>query len=1070
MFLPHILRLLAYFIVAMPVVLQHLNAQSFTPVQFRIVGNASPGYIMVDSPLADSAGLLDHSGNWLHRFAAKGLTNFKIQPDGTISAYVEDSKFFLWNSNFEKIAELSADGYPTDFHDVTVLPGNKYLVMGGEYRTMNLSANVPGGQTNVVVTGFVLQERTFSGQTLWTWKSLDNIPVTEAADGIDLTQPAVSPYHPNSIYVDTDGNIMMSCRHLDRIIKINRQTGAIMWNLGGSASRKNDFTWLNDVRDGFRGFSRQHCVSRTANGDLMLFDNANMNPRQVSRAVIYRMNESAKTVERIWQYEHPFEPYCGSMGSALELPNGNILISWGNNQSNLLMSEVTRGGELLLDLLSPTTNGFQSYRAEKIFHRMAGAQSTIVAPATVAFSGQNGSTNLSLTATAVTKPTVVTVERHESDLPFGARPNPEPCRYLPVRWCIRSNNPDAIEGTLKFSLGQIPGLVDVTSVVMYHRAVEGVGLWNIVQGAFNEVTKEFVSTTYATGEYIVGSRLCFVPRLLEPILGQQRVTTTPRLVWSAAKNTKGYQIQLSTSNAFDASSMVMDSITTELELSTPRLESLTQYYWRARAINDEGPAAWSAIGRFSTSLGRPFALSPLFNGTDTVSVPTDAPLHWTAVNKASVYRVRVRRVDDPSVIVYSDSTALPGLTVRNLIPNTWFSWQVQAANDTVSSLWSDETTFLTSPIPPTDILPQSGTASLDHQYIRATWRLPVGALRAEVRIAVAGDNVFVVNREIDGAILQIPTLQPNRDYVWSIRSVGKYGRSLWSPEFRFSTAPISELGNAQLLFPLPAEIVGTATIHLSWYLPSAERFNVYVSTDSIGADIVHSIESLSDSVHIIPQGALENNKEYYWWVVAFDVQSGKTSTSERRRFEYRYGGPVIVGLRPISPFNGQANVPTEGRLLWTRDSRVSLYRAQVFDDKGEVVLSIMVPDTVVDYTGLRRGAQYSWRVLGVNSSGVLDSGVVARFTTVPLVSGVGEGDDASRFVSLTFENGVLSVNGLRPIGMLRTFVCTLDGRLVDIAQGYEHTSVNLTHLSRSVYIVVVTGEGLSAPVVLTLVN
>ena len=51
-----------------------------------------------------------------------------------------------------------------------------------------------------------------------------------------------------------DGNLLLSCRHLDEVIKINKNTGNIMWRLGGEASKNNEFTFLNDTTDGFVGF------------------------------------------------------------------------------------------------------------------------------------------------------------------------------------------------------------------------------------------------------------------------------------------------------------------------------------------------------------------------------------------------------------------------------------------------------------------------------------------------------------------------------------------------------------------------------------------------------------------------------------------------------------------------------------------------------------------------------------------------------------------------------------------------------------------------------------------------
>lgn len=1044
-----------------------LYTQTFQPVQFRIVGNASPGYIMVDSPLRDSAAFLDHSGNWLHRFAAKSIKNFQLQPDGTFTGFVNGDAFNLWNSNFEKIAELRADGYPTDFHDVKVLPGDKYLVLGTEYRAMDLSTVVSGGRTDAIVQGFVLQERTLSGQTLWTWKSLDNIPPTDATHNIDLTQKSVSYIHPNHLFVDADGNIMVSCRHLDRIIKIDRQTGTILWSLGGSKARTNDFTWLNDTRDGFTGFSHQHSVSRTASGDLMVFDNANLNPRQVSRVAIYRLNEVDKTIERLWQFEHPFGVYSGSMGSAVELPNGNILISWGNNLAGALVSEVTRAGDLVLDLFSPATNGFQTYRAEKTLFRMAGSQRTLLGPSTTEFAEASGTTHLTVTVTSITKPTVVTVERHKSVSPFGLLPNPEPCRYLPVRWCIRSSDPEAIKGTIRLDLGAVPDLQDVTEVSVYHRPIEGLGLWNVLPGSFDETTKVFTSTAFATGEYVVGSKVCFVPRLLEPVFGQERVVPNARLAWSTAKNTEGYQIQLATSLSFSAATKILDVTTISLHTTTPTLESLTEYFWRVRAINDAGPGDWSSIGRFRTTIGRPSLLSPVYNGLDTVSVPTDATLQWTPVNRANSYRVRIRSLDMPNKDLFADTTGSAGTTIRGLAPNTWYTWQVHAANDSIVGAWSVEGQFLTSPGTPTGLLPPNGTVTLDSRLVHLAWQGAPGAIGYTVRVAKQGTSEFIVNQDIVDTNLVLRDLQGSTLYVWMVRARGRHGNGTWTREVTFSTAGLNFLGSAQLLLPRRSERIETAPVNFSWSLVTPSVFTVVVSQDSLGFDVVYESDDVIERSISIPYGTLENSRSYYWRVIARSVSDGNTSVSEVRPFDYFASGPIVVGLRPVSPFDGAHNVPIEGTLVFTRDSRVNAYRVQMFDDRSTPVLALTVNDTTLSYVGLRRAAFYTWRVIGLRGGVPIDTGSVARFhTELDVVNSIGAGRESEvPIISFNQQQAEVRVSCEPSQTECTTTVYMLDGTAVARQVHPSIASIALRHLPIGVYVVVTTSPTGSATLV-----
>lgn len=197
---------------------------SFRPLQFRVLGNASPGYFLLDPQSNDSAAFLDHGGQWRHRFATSGSTNFQQRIDGSFTVFGENS-FGRLNPNLEQIGTLSADGYKTDFHDVQIIPGGKYLILGVEFKATDMSAVVPGGRSDAVVLNLVIQERTFEGQTLWTWKSLDYIPVTDATEDVSMSQLIIDYIHGNSI-------------------------------------------WLEDATDAFIGFSHQHSIQRTASGDL----------------------------------------------------------------------------------------------------------------------------------------------------------------------------------------------------------------------------------------------------------------------------------------------------------------------------------------------------------------------------------------------------------------------------------------------------------------------------------------------------------------------------------------------------------------------------------------------------------------------------------------------------------------------------------------------------------------------------------------------------------------------------------------------------------------------------------
>jgi hypothetical protein len=77
------------------------------------------------------------------------------------------------------------------------------------------------------------------------------------------------------------------------------------------------------------GFSHQHDIRRLANGNISLFDNGNQRLPPYSRVVEYTIDETNKTITRVWQYPATKDRYTEFMGNGQRLINGNTMISWG---------------------------------------------------------------------------------------------------------------------------------------------------------------------------------------------------------------------------------------------------------------------------------------------------------------------------------------------------------------------------------------------------------------------------------------------------------------------------------------------------------------------------------------------------------------------------------------------------------------------------------------------------------------------------------------------------------------------------------------------------------------------
>ena len=146
-------------------------------------------------------------------------------------------------------------GLTTGPHELRVFD-NGYCLFGIEFRTMDLTAM--DGQAQASVRGLVVEYHGSNASLLWN--TFDYLEVTEGAADVDMSAAQVNPWHGNAIDIDRDGHLLVSFRNSDQIVKIDAQTGAIIWRLGGE---KNQFTFSNDS---FNGFSHQHGIGvwRTA--------------------------------------------------------------------------------------------------------------------------------------------------------------------------------------------------------------------------------------------------------------------------------------------------------------------------------------------------------------------------------------------------------------------------------------------------------------------------------------------------------------------------------------------------------------------------------------------------------------------------------------------------------------------------------------------------------------------------------------------------------------------------------------------------------------------------------------
>lgn len=252
------------------------------------------------------------------------------------------------------VREYTVQGdYPTQSHEFLYLDNGHVMLLSQPLVTVDLTEF--GGSSEALVSEAVIQEQDDDGNVVWEWRSWEHVEYNDTRNHDELTREApeaVSYMHVNAFTIDTDGNIILSARRFDELIKIDYETGEILWRMGGEGSRNNEFNFIDDP---FAGFTGQHHVQVLENGNILLFDNGNADEDHPARAVEYEIDEENRTATLVWSFEDVRGRSTGAMGSVQRLENGNTLIGWGTaSPEGASLNEVTADGEIVFALSLPS--------------------------------------------------------------------------------------------------------------------------------------------------------------------------------------------------------------------------------------------------------------------------------------------------------------------------------------------------------------------------------------------------------------------------------------------------------------------------------------------------------------------------------------------------------------------------------------------------------------------------------------------------------------------------------------------------------------------------------------------
>lgn len=276
-------------------------------------------------------------------------------------------------------------------HDISKLANGHLIILVNYTRTF---ADQPGFST--VVGDALIDWDTQAQKPVWTWSTFDHIPLIH--DPVSNTDWS----HANAVvYSPDDGNLILSMRNQNWVVKINYQDGVgdgrILWHLGPGG----DFTLPSGQAPIEWNYGQHYPTVLTPNSagifQLMVFNNGNNRLVDSNNDVcgtpgfaacyssvpVFELNESASTAQVLSEINlSPTYSIC--CGNASKLVNGNIEYDVAldvNTPNASFIQEVAPGPTPQL-VWQMNVNGQLLYRGFRIPSLYPGVQWTSSAIAT----------------------------------------------------------------------------------------------------------------------------------------------------------------------------------------------------------------------------------------------------------------------------------------------------------------------------------------------------------------------------------------------------------------------------------------------------------------------------------------------------------------------------------------------------------------------------------------------------------------------------------------------------------------------------------------------------------------
>ncbi|MGV9793611.1 arylsulfotransferase family protein [Gordonia sp. NPDC003422] len=230
-------------------------------------------------------------------------------------------------------------GLTSDLHEFQLTPDGRVLIIS--YVPVPADLTPVGGPRNGTLFDCVASViDVASGRALTRWSTRAHVPFTESTMPLAAGSSTYDAYHMNSVSLDPSGNLLMSFRNINAVIR----TGRVNWQLGGKHP-----TLAMGPGTSIAG---QHDAQFTDANTVRVFNNNEDGNNQLGYSSIkwIRIDPARRTARLVGATTHPAGLASLAMGNAHGLSNGGVFGGWGSSPH---ISEFSRSGELVYDATLP---------------------------------------------------------------------------------------------------------------------------------------------------------------------------------------------------------------------------------------------------------------------------------------------------------------------------------------------------------------------------------------------------------------------------------------------------------------------------------------------------------------------------------------------------------------------------------------------------------------------------------------------------------------------------------------------------------------------------------------------